>query len=67
MHENENINENDFRKATDDISDLKIKEIGLNKEYINEVLPFLGVERTLMLIQSEKNFRKQIREKRQMK
>ncbi len=58
------MTEAEFVKATNNISELKIREIKLNKEYINECLPILGVEKTIKLLQSEKDFRKLVHEKR---
>lgn len=67
VKENANLSENEFIQSTDDISDLKIKSINFNKQFLKDCLPILGVERTVKFIESEKKFKKKMHEQRDKK
>lgn len=64
LKNSENTSETEFTDAMDKISDMRIEEIKSNKQFLNDVLPILGVDRTIKLSELERKFKKQMREKR---
>ena len=60
MKKSEKPNDAEVRQSIDEMSDLKLSAVKSEQEYLTQSLEVLGGEKTLKLINSEKEFRRRV-------